>query len=123
MATAAEISLWLATKDAPKRLDRVLAQQSPEVQKQVRDAITLYDFAATGGGKAAPFAKPTTVADVDDLYGFDPKTSARVHHDLVVATVTSGLQERMGTDDQLPVPDTSLRDQVEAAFNIHHLEG
>jgi hypothetical protein len=123
MATLEQIAAWLVNdKDAPRHLDTVMSYQTPAVQAKMQEVLRAYDCARTGGGKVMPFQEPISTKQVCDYHGLDERNAEKVFQKLVDAKITSGLIDRMGSDDQLPVPEPTLRDQIAAAVDAHSQE-
>jgi hypothetical protein len=120
MATIKEIADWLVNDpDAGKHFERVRSYQTPQVQAQMDWILKSYDYVATGGGREMPFQERLTKKEVCDEYGLDEGHAEKVFQKLVDARLTVELQNRMGTDADLSVPEPTLRDAVAAAVDIH----
>lgn len=92
---------------------------SAEVQQALTVAFKLVEDSVDNGGRDKPFDKRRTTKQVADQIGADEDETLEAYGKLRNAAVVNDLNERMGTDAQLPDPPVSLRDLVEVAVDIH----
>lgn len=103
-----------------KTIAGLLDTYPPEVQTEARRVLNTMDYARTTQ-REMPFQERLTPEKVTDAFGFDHDTASRIYEAAAAEQVAVALQERMGTDADLPLPPVTRRDQVAAAVDL--LEG
>ena len=96
--------------NAEGSLAKVLNRASPPVRQAFQ---LLSDTIETP--RSAPFQPKLTEQDYAGVFGLDPDITTQAKASLDAEDVASQVQQRMGTDRQLPPEQPSLRDIVAAA--------